>query len=41
MRNYVSPNPFSIQNKLAVIQAVACVDKAEMLYNQIFEGPEK
>ncbi len=41
MRNYVSPNPFSIENKLAVIQAVACVDKAEKLYNQIFEGPEK
>ncbi|HBB91326.1 MAG: hypothetical protein A2X22_02630 [Bacteroidetes bacterium GWF2_49_14] len=29
MRNYVSDNPFTIENKSAVIQAVACVDKNE------------
>lgn len=38
MRNYVSDQPFTIENKLAVIQAVACVDKKEKLYNHIFEG---
>jgi len=38
MRNYVSDQPITIENKLAVIQAVACVDKKEKLYNHIFEG---
>jgi len=38
MRNYVSDQPITIENKLAVIQAVACVDKNENLYNQVFEG---
>lgn len=36
MRNYVSDKPFTIENKLAVIQAVACVDKNEELYNAVF-----
>lgn len=39
MRNYFSEKPITIENKLAVIQAVACVDKDEKLYNQIFEDP--
>ena len=33
MRNYTSDAPFTIQNPKAVIQAVACVDKNEELYN--------
>lgn len=33
MRNYVSDAPFTVENKNAVIQAVACVDKNEELYN--------
>lgn len=41
MRNYVSDKPITIENKLAVIQAVACFDKEEKLYNQIFEGDGK
>lgn len=36
MRNYVSSEPFTLVNKLAVIQAVACIDKNENLYNQTF-----
>jgi hypothetical protein len=32
MRNYVSDKPFTIENKQAVIQAVACVDKDEKEY---------
>ena len=40
MRNYISDRPITIENKLAVIQAVACVDKEEKLYNQIFDGQE-
>ena len=39
MRNYVSDKPISIENNLAVIQAVACVDKNEDLYNAVF--PQK
>ena len=35
MRNYASAQPFTIQNPAAVIQAVACVDKDENLYNTI------
>ena len=38
MRNYVSDQPITIENKLAVVQAVACIDKNENLYNQVFEG---
>ena len=40
MRNYASDLPITIENKLAVIQAVACVDKNEKLYNWIFENPD-
>jgi hypothetical protein len=33
MRNYVSDQPFTIQNPLVKIQAVGCVDKDENLFN--------
>jgi len=33
MRNYESNNPFTVLNKEAVIQAVACFDKNEQSYN--------
>ncbi|MDP4290710.1 MAG: hypothetical protein Q8908_06485 [Bacteroidota bacterium] len=36
MRNYVSDTPITIENKSAVIQAVACIDKNENLYNYIY-----
>lgn len=39
MRNYVSAHPFTIQNDRAVIQAVACFDKNEALYNVILPTP--
>lgn len=35
MRNYESSNPITLQNPAAVIQAVACFDKDENLYNVI------
>lgn len=35
MRNYVSDNPFTVNNPKAIIQAVACIDKNENLYNII------
>lgn len=35
MRNYVSDSPITVENNKAVIQAVACVDKGENLYNEI------
>ncbi|HEY8397520.1 MAG TPA: hypothetical protein VIK80_06240 [Flavihumibacter sp.] len=35
MRNYVSKDPFTIENPAAIIQAVACIDKDEQLYNFI------
>lgn len=38
MRNYVSDSPITIENKLALVQCVACVDKDENLYNEIL-GP--
>jgi hypothetical protein len=41
MRNYMAEKPITIENKLAVIQAVACFDKEEKLYNQIIEGSGK
>ena len=41
MRNYSSRKPITIENKLAVIQAVACIDKDENLFNQVFETQEK
>lgn len=37
MRNYVSENPITLENPQAVIQAVACFDKHENLYNVIIE----
>lgn len=33
MRNYVSNQPFTVQNPQARIQAVACIDKEEEFYN--------
>lgn len=38
MKNYMSEKPITIENKFAIIQAVACIDKNEKLYNQIFDG---
>jgi hypothetical protein len=35
MRNYESANPITLKNPLAVIQAVACLDKDENLFNKI------
>jgi hypothetical protein len=37
MRNYVSDQPFTIENKQALIQAVACVDKDEKEYEAPIE----
>lgn len=34
MRDYISDSPVTIQNKNAVIQMVACIDKHENLYNR-------
>ena len=36
MRDYVSENPFTIQNKKAVIQVSACIDKTEELFNFVY-----
>lgn len=36
MRNYASDSPITIENKNAVIQFVACFDKNEKPYNEIF-----
>lgn len=33
MRNYVSDQPFTVQNPMARIQAIACIDKEEDFYN--------
>lgn len=41
MRNYLSEKPITIENNLAIVQAVACVDKDEKLYNQVFDGTWK
>jgi hypothetical protein len=38
MRNYVSADPITVENKQAVVQAVACFDKDENLYNVIIGG---
>lgn len=35
MRNYESAHPFTVENPSAVIQAVACLDKNENLFNEI------
>lgn len=34
LRNYAAEDPFTVQNPQAVIQAVACVDKAQQPYNK-------
>jgi hypothetical protein len=39
MRNYAADNPLTIENPAAVIQAVACVDKDEKLFNATLGGP--
>ena len=39
MRNYVSDQPFTVRNERAVIQAVACIDKHEALFNTVLPGP--
>jgi hypothetical protein len=36
MRNYVSDEPIVIENPKAVVQAVACVDKEQRLFNRTF-----
>jgi hypothetical protein len=36
MRNYAADEPITRLNPNAVIQAVACVDKSERLYNRVF-----
>lgn len=35
MRDYVADNPITVKNPAAVIQAVACIDKHENLFNRI------
>ena len=35
MRNYVSETPITVENNKAIVQAVACIDKDENLYNII------
>jgi hypothetical protein len=37
MRNYAADEPITINNPRAAVQAVACVDKAERLYNRTIE----
>jgi hypothetical protein len=34
MRNYAADSPLTIKNTNAVIQAVACIDKKERLFNR-------
>ena len=38
MRNYINEQPITVQNKAAVIQAVACVEKNEDLYNAVIRS---
>ncbi len=38
MRNYLSDSPITVENNQAIIQAVACFDKNENLYNVIIAG---
>jgi len=40
MRNYVADAPITIVNSNALVQAMACIDKQERLFNQTF-GAEK
>jgi hypothetical protein len=39
MRNYISDTPITVENKQAIIQASACFDKNEALFNQIIPEP--
>lgn len=39
MRNYRADTPITIENNQAIIQAVACFDKHEALYNMVFPKP--
>ena len=39
MRNYMTDTPITIQNNNAIVQAVACIDKNESIFN--FKFPEK
>ena len=36
MRNYVAKSPITVENNQAIIQAVACIEKNENLYNKVF-----
>lgn len=36
MRNYAADQPITIQNPNAIVQAVACIDKHEQLFNHTF-----
>jgi len=35
MRNYIADEPLTINNKKAVIQAIACIDKNEEIYTMV------
>ncbi len=39
MRNYMADTPITVENKQAIIQASACFDKNEALYNRVFPTP--
>ncbi|MCL4482162.1 MAG: hypothetical protein M1445_06030 [Bacteroidetes bacterium] len=39
MRDYISSKPITIENNNAILQAVACIDKEENLYNVIIGTP--
>ncbi|NOY36202.1 MAG: hypothetical protein GXO83_01345 [Chlorobi bacterium] len=34
MRNYIADDPVTVENKFAIIQAIACIDKNEKPYNR-------
>ncbi|MFZ4262060.1 hypothetical protein ACFRAE_08455 [Sphingobacterium sp. HJSM2_6] len=38
MRNYQSDNPITIENTAATIQAIACIDKEELMFNLSIQG---
>ena len=37
MRNYISDSPITIENKKAILQFSACIDKNENFYNKIVD----
>jgi hypothetical protein len=39
MRNYMADKPFTIENKRALVQAAACIDKHEAPFNFVFPPP--